>query len=81
MGVVGAVIGSASAAAANLKRVRRNQLSTEEAIQKTLKTGVSSGLATAAAGAVAGMFGPQRSVLTLVAMFATGAAVMYILEE
>jgi hypothetical protein len=81
MGVVGAVIGSAGAAAANLKRVQRNPISTEEAIRKTLKTGVSSGLATAAASAVAGMFGQQRSLLTLVAMVATGATVMYILEE
>jgi hypothetical protein len=81
MGVVGALIGGTYAAATNMKRVQQDAISTEEAIRRTLKTGVSTGLATAAATAVAGMLGQQRSWLTLVAALATGGAVMYLLEE
>lgn len=81
MGAVGAMIGGTAAAAANMKKVQQSTISTEEAIRKTLKTGVNSALATAAATVVAGMLGQERSLLTLVAMFATGTAVMYLLEE
>lgn len=81
MSAVGAIIGGTAAAAANIRRVQRNDISPEEAIRRTLKTGVNSALATAAATAVAGMLGRNRLWLSLAAMAATGATVMYLLEE
>ena len=81
MGAVGAMLGSTAAAAANIRSVQLNEISTEEAIRRTLRTGVNSAFATAAATAAAGMVGRERPLLSLVVMFATGTAVMYLLEK
>jgi hypothetical protein len=77
MGKIGAVVGLCGAGAANIRRLRREEISGGEVLVATLKTGVASGLATAAATMVASQF--RGSTLSLLATLATGTAVMYAL--
>lgn len=77
MGKVGAVVGLCGAGAANLRRLQRDEINRGDALVNTVRAGVSAGLATAAATAVANRF--QNSTLSLLATIATGTAVMYAL--
>ena len=78
LGKMGAVVGICGAGATNLHRLRREQVGGAEAVVDTLKAGVATGVATAAAGLVAGQF--RSSSLSLLATLATGTAVMYMLN-
>ncbi|MCP5426015.1 MAG: hypothetical protein H6970_13255 [Gammaproteobacteria bacterium] len=78
-GKFGAVVGLCGAGAANLRRYQRAEINAGEALLGTLKTGLYTGLATAAAGLVADRF-HHSPALTLLATLATGTAVMYALS-
>lgn len=78
MGRLGAVVGLCGAGAANLWRLQRDEISRTTAVVDTLRVGVASGLATAAASLVAGQF--RSPTLSLLATLATGTAVMYALN-
>lgn len=78
MGKIGAVVGLCGAGAGNIRRVRNHEIGSGEAVVDTIRTGVASGLATAAATMAAGQF--RSSTLSLLATLATGTAVMYALS-
>ena len=78
LGKLGAVVGLCGAGASSLHRLRRAEISGGEALVDTLKTGVATGVATAAAALIAGQF--RSSSLSLMATLATGTAVMYMLN-
>jgi hypothetical protein len=80
MGKLGAIVGLCGAGAQNLKRIGREEIEPAAALADTLRVGVASGLATAAAALVAGAFRPSP-LLSLVATLATGTAVMYALTQ
>lgn len=80
LGRLGAVVGLCGAGAHNLRRLRREEIEPAAAVADTLRVGVASGLATAAAGWVASAFRPA-SLLALAATLATGTAVMYALDQ
>ena len=77
MGKIGAVVGLCGAGAANIRRVRNDEISNDEALVNTVRSSVAGGLATAAATMVANQF--RGSTLSLLATLATGTAVMYAL--
>jgi len=79
LGKMGAVVGMCGAGAANLHRLRREEIGGAEAFVDTLKVGVAAGVASAAAGLVAGQI--RSSSLSLLATLATGTAVMYMLNQ
>ena len=74
-GKTGAVVGLCGAAAANLHRLRQDQVSRQEAAMATLRTSAASGLAAAAASVAASQF--RSPALSLAATVAAGTAVMY----
>ncbi len=78
MGRLGFTVGVCGAGAANLRRLRHDEIQRTDAVVDTLRTGVASGLATAAASLVAGQF--RSPTLALVASLAAGTAVMYALS-
>lgn len=78
MAKLGAVIGLAGAGAANLHRLQQGEVASSEAAINTLRTGVASGLATAAATLVASQF--RSPTLALAATLVTGTATMYALN-
>lgn len=78
MGKVGAVVGLCGAGAVNLRRLRQGQITATDAAVDTLRAGMASGLATAAAMLVANQF--RSPALALLATVATGTAVMYSLN-
>lgn len=78
MGKLGFTVGVCGAGAANLRRYQGGEIERSAAVVDTLRTGVASGLATAAASLVAGQF--RSPTLGLVATLATGTAVMYALS-
>lgn len=76
-GRTGAVVGLCGAAAANLHRLRQDQVSRQEAAMASLRTGAASGLAAAAASLAASRF--RSPALSLAATVAAGTAVMYVM--
>ncbi len=80
LATVGAIVGGSAAAASNLARMQRAEITVNQVLADTTKTAVSSALATAVAGAVAGAVAEQ-GLVRLGVMFATGAAVLYALER
>jgi len=78
MAKLGTVIGLAGAGAANLHRLQQGEVASSEAALNTLRTGVASGLATAAATLVASQF--RSPTLALAATLVTGTATMYALN-
>jgi hypothetical protein len=74
-GKTGAVLGLCGGAAASLHRLRRDEVSRQEAAMATLRAGAASGLAAAAASLVASQF--RSPALSLAATVAAGTAVMY----
>lgn len=76
----GVIVGSAGAAAANLLRMRQQEIVWQQALSNTLKTGLSVGVATTAATAVGQVFA-QKPLLSLAATLLTGTAVMYALNN
>lgn len=79
MAALGAIIGAAGAASANLRRLQRDEIEAQQALVNTLKVSASSALATAAATAVAGYIGGGPLLTTAVSL-ATGTGVMYMLN-
>lgn len=79
MAKLGTVVGLAGAGAANLHRLQQGEIASREAALNTLRTGVASGLATAAATLVAGQF--RSPTLALAATLLTGTAAMYALNS
>ena len=79
-GGFGAIVGGASAAARNIRRVREEGLDREDAIKDTIKEAAGAGLATAAATAVAGAIG-VTGVLSLVGVFAVASGAKYLWDE
>lgn len=78
MAKLGAVVGLAGAGAANLHRLQQGEIDTGQAALSTLRVGVASGLATAAATMVASHF--RSPTLALAATLVTGTATMYALN-
>lgn len=76
----GAVVGASGAAAANLHRLRRQEVGWEDAMANTVKVGFAAGVATGAATAVGRLF-MGSPALSLAATLATGTAVMYALNK
>lgn len=76
----GAIVGSAGAAAANVYRIRQQEIKWRQALANTVKAGFSAGVATATATAVGRLFAPN-TVLSLTATLMTGTAVMYALSN
>jgi hypothetical protein len=79
MALLGAVIGGVGAAGANLRRLQREEIESQQALVNTLKVSASSALASAAATALAGYLGGGPVVSTAVTL-ATGTGVMYLLN-
>lgn len=73
---LGAMVGATAAAVVQLKNEKKTG---ENPVGVILKTGVASGLATAAASAVGSTMGQKNTLTTLAVMFATGTAMMYLL--
>ncbi len=76
----GALIGATGAAALNLQRIRNDESDWRQALTRSAKAGLTAGIATAAATAVGRMFA-RYPVVSTAATFATGTAVMYVLNE
>jgi hypothetical protein len=76
MALVGALVGGSAAAARNAARLGRDEIEFREALRSTGKTSLASGVATALAGAAAGVVTDQ-GLLRLSVMFGVGAAVLY----
>ena len=74
---LGAVVGLCGAAAANIRRLQVDRIDAKEAIIDSVRTGVVTGLATAAASLVASRF--STTATSLVATIATGTLAMYLL--
>ncbi len=79
MAKLGTVIGLTGAGAANLHRLQQGEIASSEAALNTLRTGVASGLATAAATLVASQF--RNPTLALAATLVTGTATLYALNS
>lgn len=78
MAKLGTVIGLTGAGAANLHRLQQGEVDAGDAALSTLRTGVASGIATAAATLVASQF--RSPTLALAATLVTGTATMYALN-
>jgi LytS/YehU family sensor histidine kinase len=78
MAKLGTVIGLTGAGAANLHRLQQGEVEAGDAALNTVRTGVASGLATAAATLVASQF--RSPTLALAATLVTGTAAMYALN-
>lgn len=74
---LGATVGAAAATAAHLRRRVPDRYS---ALNDVLRTGAVTGLTTAAATLVGQSLGCNRPLTRFAAMFATGAALMYLLN-
>ncbi len=73
---MGATVGAAAAVAAQLKRSDQRPL----ALNQIAQAGAVTGLTSAAATLVGQSLGHRRGLTRFAAMFATGAAVMYLLN-
>jgi len=78
MAKLGTVIGLTGAGAANLHRLQQGNVDAGDAALSTLRAGVASGIATAAATLVASQF--RSPTLALAATLVTGTATMYALN-
>ncbi|NBC47552.1 MAG: hypothetical protein GVY22_06095 [Gammaproteobacteria bacterium] len=78
MAKLGTVIGLTGAGAANLHRLQQGEVEAGDAALNTVRTGVASGIATAAATLVASQF--RSPTLALAATLVTGTAAMYALN-
>lgn len=78
MAKLGTLIGLTGAGAMNLHRYQQGELAPSEAALNTLRAGVASGLATAAATLVASQF--RSPTLAIAATLVTGTAAMYALN-
>jgi len=74
----GATVGAAAAAAMHLRKPTAER---SNAVGDILKAGAVTGLATGAVSMVRQSLGCERKLFTFAAMFVTGAAVMYALNE
>lgn len=79
--LTGAMIGGAGAAASNLHKLQSDEIARQEALTATLKTAAKVGVAAAAGKLAADMVGDRSPGLSLLAMFAAGAAAMYFMEQ
>ncbi len=79
LGKLGATVGLCGAAAANLHKLRNEQVTGGEAIIDSLRTGAAAGLATAAAGYIANQF--RSPTTSLAATLIAGTAFMYLLNS
>ena len=78
MGAVGAVVGGAGAAAVDIRKVKNDLMTREEAVTHIVKESAGTGIAVATGTAVAGMLrgGPVLSLVSMVAV-ATGTKYMW----
>lgn len=77
LGVVGALVGGAAAAAKAIPEVNASRMSGGQAVREVLKEAAGSGLSTAAGAAAAGALG-LGGALSLVAMFGVATGVKYL---
>jgi len=77
MGGVGAVIGAASSAAKNIRKVQKGETSNQEAVKNVLKEAAGTGLATAA-GTVAVRALGARGFLSLLGVMAVAVGAKYV---
>jgi hypothetical protein len=75
----GAIVGGSAAAAINLRRMQRQEISGQEAVISTLKAGASTAFVSAAASMVAGYVGGSP-ITRAVTLFAAGTAITYLLD-
>jgi hypothetical protein len=76
---IGATVGACGAGAVQLRRYRRGEATRQEALAATAQVALKTGLATGAAGLVAGQF--RSPTLQLLATLAVGTAAMYALDS
>ncbi|HID45768.1 MAG TPA: hypothetical protein EYP34_08445 [Chromatiaceae bacterium] len=76
----GAMVGGTGAAALNIYRVKKENMEPKKAVFNTAKFAASAGVATVAATSVGAMVRKQP-LLSFLAAFATGTAVMYVLTN
>jgi hypothetical protein len=78
VGGFGALVGGAATAAQVIPKVKKNEMSAQDATREVLKEAAGTGLATAAGAAVVGSVG-MGGILSLLAMFgvATGAKYLW----
>lgn len=79
VGAVGAMVGATGAAAYNIRRVKRDEITKEDAIRETIRASLTTGAATMVAK-LAGDALSRNPVLSLLAMFAAGTATAYLLQ-
>jgi len=77
LGVIGALVGGAAAAAKAIPEVKGSRMSGGQATREVLKEAAGSGLSTAAGAAMAGALG-LGGALSLVAMFGVATGVKYL---
>lgn len=75
---LGAIVGGTGAAASNLKKLQEEEIEATEAVKNTLTVAAASGVATAAATAVASSLN-SGSTLPLLSKLVVGTGVMYLL--
>jgi hypothetical protein len=80
MGGVGAIIGGTAAAAKNVRKVKEEEMTREEAVRDTIKEAAGTGLATAAATAVVTAVG-ATGWLSLVGIVAAATGAKYIWDS
>ena len=78
-GTFGALVGATGAAAANIRKLRNEEIERADAIRDTVKIGLTAGAATVAGKLVADTL-TRSPALALVAMFAAGTATAYWLQ-
>ena len=80
MGTVGALVGAMAAGANNVRKVRENEATREDAVRDTLLTGAKTGVAAGVGTGLASLVG-HAPVLPLATMLLAGTAVMYALNR
>lgn len=80
LAALGALIAGSAAAAANLHRVREQEIDTSEAFAATARSAAVGAIGTALGGAVAGAIADQ-GLLRLGLMFAVGTGAAYALDR
>jgi hypothetical protein len=80
VGAAGALVGGVAAAARNLGKVKKNEMTQEDAIKDSLKEAGTTGLSTAAATAVVGALG-LTGVLSIAGLIGVAVGVKYVADK
>lgn len=80
VGAAGALVGGVAAVARNLSKVKKNEMTQEDALKDALKEAGTTGLSTAAATAVVGALG-LTGVLSVAGLIGVAIGVKYVADK